>query len=357
MHRSLVLILTLGVLFFSSGCTRFYRYVGSFGAAGAAVGGVTGAATSASINAGEGALAGGVGGGLVGAVVADNFDDKDWAGMEAEIARLNAENADKMSALAAQQQLLDERDRMLADAQANLDAERNRLAALEGDLNDNAVKLAGLNDSLAAKDRELQDLQDQLGDAVRVGGANGHPDGAITLTILDDILFNAGSAKLTRDGEGILSSVVSAVHQAYPTRSLVVEGHTDAQPIKKSGWKSNWELGAARSLAVLHFMVDHAGMEPHKMSAMTMADTQPVGDNGTPSGRAQNRRAVIVIMPETTMNRVWADQNALTTAAVQAAVPAYPVATSMPVEEATAAPAAMETTDVASVDNMVPVQP
>jgi chemotaxis protein MotB len=75
----------------------------------------------------------------------------------------------------------------------------------------------------------------------------------------------------------------------------MVEGHTDSDPIRHSGWKSNWELGAARSLTVLHYLADKAGVDPAMMSAATFSKYQPVAGNDNAQGKAQNRRAVIVI--------------------------------------------------------------
>ena len=36
--------------------------------------------------------------------------------------------------------------------------------------------------------------------------------------------------------------------------NIGIEGHTDTQPIKYSGWESNWELSSARALSVLHYL-------------------------------------------------------------------------------------------------------
>ena len=67
--------------------------------------------------------------------------------------------------------------------------------------------------------------------------------------------------------------------------------------IQVSPWKTNWELGSARALAVLHYLVDNHGFDPRRISATTYGEHHPVAVNSTEEGRAQNRRAVIVLPP------------------------------------------------------------
>jgi chemotaxis protein MotB len=314
--RKFLLVVCIGVaLIPMSGCSRFGRYVGSFGAVGAAIGGTTGAVTSQSVNAGEGAVMGGVGGGFVGAIVADHYDDTDWAGMEAEIVRLTNEKNDMALALAKKDGLLIERDALLArreaeqgDLAGRLADANARLSAMQTDLDmaqadadrfsKEYVELEGqlvANESLLqAKRDELAELQGRLGDAISVERQG---DG-IALTILNELLYPLGSAELSPEGVQVLSQTADIIRELYPNNPLVIEGHTDDTPITKSAWKSNWELGAARALNVLHHFVSQEGFAKDRMSAITYADTRPSVPNAMDELKAANRRAVIVILPE-----------------------------------------------------------
>ena len=53
-----------------------------------------------------------------------------------------------------------------------------------------------------------------------------------------------------------------------------VEGHTDDVPINTARFPSNWELSAARSSAVVRFLISR-GVEPKRMGAIGYADTRP----------------------------------------------------------------------------------
>lgn len=120
----------------------------------------------------------------------------------------------------------------------------------------------------------------------------------LVITMANDILFDSGKAKLKSNAHDVLRKIASVIKEAAPERNVGVEGHTDSVAIKHSGWKSNWELSAARATNVLHYMIDECGMEPAKMSAIGYGEYHPVDTNDTKAGRAQNRRVEIIILPK-----------------------------------------------------------
>ncbi|MBN2342318.1 MAG: OmpA family protein [Deltaproteobacteria bacterium] len=109
------------------------------------------------------------------------------------------------------------------------------------------------------------------------------------------ILFPSGSAKLSKEGKKALSDVAEIL-ATIEERSFQVAGHTDNKPISNSSFESNWELSAARAVAVTEHLIKN-GMTAENLSAAGYADTQPVASNETASGRAENRRIEIVLQP------------------------------------------------------------
>lgn len=142
-----------------------------------------------------------------------------------------------------------------------------------------------LEDRLA---REISDKQVLLEQTSR----------GLVITMANDILFDSGKAKLKSNAHNVLKKIASVIQEAAPDRNVGVEGHTDSVPIKHSGWKSNWELSAARATNVLHYLIDSCGMEPQKMSAIGYGEYHPVDTNDTKAGRARNRRVEIIILPK-----------------------------------------------------------
>lgn len=77
-----------------------------------------------------------------------------------------------------------------------------------------------------------------------------------------------------------------------------LEGHTDAIPIHNSRYRSNWELSAARSIAMLEILDTRFGVPRTQMAISGYAESKPIASNETEEGRAQNRRVDILIMNE-----------------------------------------------------------
>ena len=75
-----------------------------------------------------------------------------------------------------------------------------------------------------------------------------------------------------------------------------LEGHTDSIPISNERFRSNWELSAARAIAMLDLLRDRFGMPASRMAVAGYADTIPLESNDTEAGRARNRRVDLVLL-------------------------------------------------------------
>ncbi len=81
-----------------------------------------------------------------------------------------------------------------------------------------------------------------------------------------------------------------------------LEGHTDSVPIRNQRFRSNWELSAARSIALLHLLNSKFAVPPDRLSVAGYADKAPVAPNETDAGRTRNRRVDIVVLNELGMS-------------------------------------------------------
>lgn len=122
-------------------------------------------------------------------------------------------------------------------------------------------------------------------------------DRGLVITFLDEVLFDSGKAKIKTEAFSALDKVASVITSKAADLNIGVEGHTDNQPIKYSGWKSNWELSTARATSVLHYLVEK-GVLPEKLAATGFGEYRAVASNDTTEGRRKNRRVEIVILPE-----------------------------------------------------------
>ena len=122
----------------------------------------------------------------------------------------------------------------------------------------------------------------------------------LVLSMLEDILFDSGKAEIKPEGKEALIKVANVLKEDCSNKNVSIEGHTDNEPIKYSGWKSNWELSTVRANSVLHFFIDECGIKPERLRVVGFGEYGPVASNETKEGRQQNRRVEIVILPEKT---------------------------------------------------------
>ncbi len=187
-----------------------------------------------------------------------------------------------------------------------LRAELSRIAALldaeeaAGRDKDAQISALGqrLNAALAARVEELQRyrsdffgrLRDVLGDRpeVRIVGDR--------FVFQSEVLFPVGSAELSSAGTQQLheiARVLLEVSRRFPSGLpwiLRVDGHADRSPVRSGArYASNWELSAARAIAVAQVLIND-GLPASHVAATAFGDNQPLDAADTPEAFARNRR-------------------------------------------------------------------
>ena len=148
-----------------------------------------------------------------------------------------------------------------------------------------------LRDAMEALQRQLQQ---EIGDKqVKLEMA----ERGLVLTFVAEVLFDSGKAEVKPQARETLSKVAGVIQQKVPDRDIGIDGHTDNDPIKHSGWKSNWELSTGRATGVLH-VLEQEGVDPRRMVASGYGEYRAVASNDSSEGRQQNRRVEIVIIPK-----------------------------------------------------------
>lgn len=120
--------------------------------------------------------------------------------------------------------------------------------------------------------------------------------GKLVVTFVDELLFASGSAEVHAQGRTVLDKAVPTL-AALTGNWIKVQGYTDNEPIGpalRGRYPTNWDLSAARATDVVKYLQSQ-GVVPSNMVAEGYGEFQPVADNGTPAGRAQNRRIQIVL--------------------------------------------------------------
>ncbi len=145
-------------------------------------------------------------------------------------------------------------------------------------------------------ERTKLELEEKLRDQMAQGDlAVSMNDRGIVVSILDRILFDPGKAEVKASASSTLSAVASSLNTLGSNQLVCIEGHTDSDPIVRSGYKSNWEISTTRATEVLHYLVDNCGVDPQTLVASGYGEFQPVSPNDSAAGKAKNRRVEIVI--------------------------------------------------------------
>jgi chemotaxis protein MotB len=111
----------------------------------------------------------------------------------------------------------------------------------------------------------------------------------VTVRVASDILFSSGKIDLKSSAKQTLNEVSGVLSSKYGGKTIRVEGYTDTDPIKKSGWKDNLELSLQRSAAV-HRYLQQQGIDAERMYAAGFGATNTLGS------KAASRRVEIVVV-------------------------------------------------------------
>lgn len=164
----------------------------------------------------------------------------------------------------------------------------------------NPADVQRLQGELAARDQQIADLQNQLRtpppgqptDPALAGieVTRDERAGTVTVNIPGDVLFTSGQADLKDSSKKTLDRIIRAIKSDYPGRKIMVDGHTDSDPISKTRdkWKDNLDLSAARARIVADYLTS-AGLDKRSVSPRAFADTTPK------ASKSASRRVEIVV--------------------------------------------------------------
>ena len=113
----------------------------------------------------------------------------------------------------------------------------------------------------------------------------------IALNMPSGITFDVNSAAIKGDFYGPLENVSSTLIE-YPQTAVDVVGHASSDGADAY----NQELSERRAASVQSYLIN-SGVQPVRLRAIGMGETQPIADNSTEAGRVANRRVEILLTP------------------------------------------------------------
>ncbi|TCK04839.1 flagellar motor protein MotB [Marinobacterium mangrovicola] len=159
-------------------------------------------------------------------------------------------------------------------------------------------QLRGLEQLIEQQKQEAQQdaiefaqvLSEEIGD----GAVEVETDGSkLIIRVKEQGSFDSGSAELKFDYIPVIAKIRDVLLDV--TGRISIEGHTDNIPYSGSRFSSNWDLSAARALAVGEELFSDPRIDQSRFQVSGYADSKPLAPNNSPENRARNRRVEIVI--------------------------------------------------------------
>ena len=173
-------------------------------------------------------------------------------------------------------------DKAQQAAEAGDEKLRAELAQLQNETTTQAQNLSSLQNSITATKEDLT--------ATKAMSAK--PMVAAT------VQFSSGRTGLTKAAKEDLDKAATAI-QGQPNALVLVKGHADGSPVLSGRYRSNWDLSQARANSVVKYLKDKG--VTNTIESRALGHTEPVAPVNTSAGRAQNRRAEVIVYPTGSM--------------------------------------------------------
>lgn len=181
--------------------------------------------------------------------------------------------------LAAREREIEEWKRKYAQAISERDEARARAAAAESQLRNAMANMGG----------ERPAAPSRSGDFIESGPF-------AYAEVSEEILFDSGKADLKSSGKQKLQDIAQQIQQRYAGSTILVVGHTDTDPIKRSGWKDNLDLSVNRGATVVRTLYG-MGINAPQLIAAGQGEYNPIAPNDSRGNKAKNRRVQIIAAP------------------------------------------------------------
>ncbi len=205
------------------------------------------------------------------------------------------------------------KDQALNSTRQLLDNTKSQLTSTKDQLNSTNEKLNNTTLTIEEQQKRLESLQ-KLIDQQRSVVENLHKtidnalgqykaedldvyvkNGKVYVSLQEKLLFKSGSAVVGKDGVEALGKIAQVLN-TDPKIQILVEGHTDSIPIRRT-FEDNWALSTARAVSIVRILTSNYQVDPARVIASGHSYFDPRDSNSTPEGRSLNRRTEIILSP------------------------------------------------------------
>ncbi len=233
--------------------------------------------------------------------------------LENDLAATNNHLKDSRNQNAELQKKYDDLTNAALQKDKALSSTKEALSSTQEMLNSTKEKLSSSNLTIEEQQKRLEALQ-QLIDKQRAVVENLHKtidnalgqykaedldvyvkNGKVYVSLQEKLLFKSGSAVVGKEGIEALGKIANVLN-SDPKIQILVEGHTDSIPIRRT-FEDNWALSVARAVSIVRILTKDYNVDPARVIASGHSYFDPRDTNSTAEGRAMNRRTEIILSP------------------------------------------------------------
>ena len=159
---------------------------------------------------------------------------------------------------------------------------QDQIAALENTTQMQGQSISDLEAALMETKKELAETQEMSAKPM-VAATVQFPSGKISLTPAAMEALDKAAAMIQSNSEAM----------------VLVKGHADGSPVLRGRFRSNWDLSQARADSVVKYLQSKG--VTNKIESRGLGHTEPIAPINTTAGRAQNRRAEVIVYPTGSM--------------------------------------------------------
>ncbi|MBB1139490.1 OmpA family protein [Myroides sp. WP-1] len=188
-------------------------------------------------------------------------------------------------------------------SEESLQAEAARLAKAQAELDLKSKRVQELEAILAANDKQMKALRDNLSQALNAFEGRGltieQKNGKVYVSMENKLLFKSGSWAVNDEGRQAVVEL-GKVLALNPDIAVLIEGHTDNDKVLGNlgdGVQNNWDLSTKRALAIVAILTENGSIDKKNLTAAGRSEYAPLMSNTSNEGKAKNRRIEVILTP------------------------------------------------------------
>ena len=184
-------------------------------------------------------------------------------------------------------------NREVGEVNQKVDAVSEEVEKTQERVRENEVEIARVNEESQAGIAEAKGSAAAAMDKASAAERAAKGKLVYTLTVSNDkVQFPFAKSELSEEAKALIDDEIGPYVQENAGVWFEVEGHTDST----GDAAYNMLLGEQRAMAVRDYLAKAHGIALSRLEVISYGESEPVAENNTREGRAQNRRVVIRVL-------------------------------------------------------------